>query len=157
GNANAQTTCSGALNTYNKNLRIIFMVDDSGSTFSTDPNFLYRRQSIQNFVAQYGLKPNFTYAFGEFGNDSASFYNIGTSGFSSSSQNVFGNSSDLDNALNVYVNSPDHGGSTPYISALNAINNIVANDVDLPGYETDYAVVFMSDGAPSDTSDPGNA
>ena len=70
----ATPTCTEVLQTTAKNIRILFMVDESTSTLTTDPNLYYRDQTIKNFLSAYGMKTNFTYAFGYFAADSASIY-----------------------------------------------------------------------------------
>jgi hypothetical protein len=42
--------CTQVLQTTTENLRIIFMVDNSGSTLTTDPNRNYRDATIQAFL-----------------------------------------------------------------------------------------------------------
>ncbi len=159
--------CKTVLENYDKNLRIIFMVDDSGSTFDsvrngvttkgTDPQFVYRKDSIQNFLNTYGAKTNFTYTFARF-SDSADVYLQSSNTFSKAdvcNTAKFGTASDATNALTLYAgakstNNP-HGGGTNYTSAFNCVNSIITNDVPPAGIETDYAVLFMSDGQPNPT------
>lgn len=164
GSVPGASPCRDILQTYDKNLRVIFMVDDSGSTFAsatgnnpgTDPNFVYRKDSILNFLSVYGSKPNFTYAFGKFGDNRSYAYDINTQLLTQNYGEVFGDANNMQNALTVYVNSSDHGGGTPYGKAFDILEDIIIHDSPPAGYQTDYAVVFMSDGAPTDVSSPTN-
>ncbi len=63
--------CVDVLETTTSNLKVLFMVDASGSTIGTngtDPDKAFRTGTIQSFIDRFGSKPNFSYAFGMFSN-----------------------------------------------------------------------------------------
>jgi hypothetical protein len=161
-------------------LKILFVVDNSGSTANTDPSNQYRILAVQNLIAKYGANPNFQYGYSYFSGTDGSTAAYGTWDFdtktnsffsfqvTSNSSNTsvnyadsvvpslksyspFGNVSSLQSALSAFENL-GAGGHTPYKAAFAAISNIVMQDLatasDPKG--TSYAVVFMSDGGPSD-------
>src|SRR5271167_3498882 len=57
-------SCTSVLQEAQGQVRILFMVDNSGSTSTTDPNHDYRAQTISTFLSQFGSKTNFSYSFG---------------------------------------------------------------------------------------------
>ena len=143
-------TCQSVIENNTGNLRIIVIVDNSGSTLKTDPNFKYRQQTLVDFLAQYGAKTNFTYAFGEFGADAANFYNYASSQFESNPASPFGTSLQLQNALQIYLNTPiNDKANTPYQLAFDAVSRIIASDTAAGLVAPSYSVVFMSDGMPN--------
>lgn len=143
----APPTCT--IQSVNRNLRIIFMVDDSGSTKTTDPNDTNRVATVQNFINTYGSKTNLTYSYSYFG-DNASTYSISGNNFGSSAANVFGDAADAQSALNKFEALPVGGaGSTNYDNAFSRIKNIISAD-DPSQNDQSYVVVFMSDGQPTD-------
>ncbi len=152
----APVKCVKTIDQTTENLRIIFMVDNSGSTLDTDPNQQIRVQTIRNFIAKYGMKANFTYSFGFFSDDTY-FYNTSTKKFidvsrSGISSIKFGASGDLVNALNSF-NQIDGFGGTNYSPALGAVSKIISQD-PASKENWNYIVIFMSDGQPSDILDP---
>ncbi len=145
--------CAGTIEKTTENLRIIFMVDNSGSTLETDPSQLVRVQTIRDFLAKYQSKINFTYSFGYF-SDETSVFNTTTQKFQSSSvpQNVFGTAVDIAQALKLFTKvSPN--GATNYEPALTAVQSMIVQD---PHVSTpwNYVLIFMSDGQPTDINDP---
>ncbi len=149
--------CSGGISETTKMLRIIFMVDNSGSTATTDPNQIIRVQTIKNFLSKYSSKKNLTYGIGYFSDDTFIF-NTSTRQFEDVTQsgkmpkNVFGDSDDSMRALSV-LHDVDPIGSTNYRSALSAIHSMISNDPK-SNSNWNYILVFMSDGQPSDIADP---
>ncbi len=149
--------CSGDIRQTSENLRIIFMVDNSGSTLQTDPSQFFRVQTIQNFLAKYSAKKNFTYSFGFFATDTFLFdvQNQNFKNVSSLNQlpkAIFGDSHDLANALATYSRiSPD--GETNYALALSRIQSVILQD-EIPKIPWNYVIVFMSDGQPTDINSP---
>ncbi len=110
------------------------MVDNSGSTASTDPKQFYRRQVVQEFLTTYGNYQNFQYAFGMF-----STYGEETS---------FGNAASLSASLTAFE-TVSAGQTTNYDAAFSAIDESIVS-VAKPGDGWKYVVVFMSDGQPKD-------
>lgn len=152
-------TCTEVLQTTTKNIRILFMVDNSGSTLSTDPNLYFRDQTIKTFLNQYGSKVNFTYSFGYFGSNNASLSDMNTNQFialsninanAPNSYLPFGNALQMNQSLISYENTPVlSSANTPYKKAFSAIQTTIDNDPVDPNYPVSYAVVFMSDGMPN--------
>jgi len=132
-----------------KNLRILVMVDNSGSTAGTDPSQYYRVQTLRSFLTTYGSHPNLQYSFGYFA-DNAYLYDMNLGHFARGSvANPLGNATEVSSALDTYhANIPPSGG-TGYTAAFGALSSAITRDEGL-GSADDYAVVFMSDGQPTD-------
>ena len=139
--------CKEGIQTTTQKLRIMFMVDNSGSTAQTDPQHLYRVQTIQNFLAKYATNANFTYNFGDF-SDASSYYDITRKKFTSATNNTFGVAADLSSALSLYSTSRP-GGTTNYVGAFAAMEATITADENA-GNKMNYVAVFMSDGMPKD-------
>lgn len=149
GSASSGPSCSTVLQNTTENLRIMFMVDNSGSTATTDPGQHYRDITVQDFLQQYQAKTNFTYFFGWFSgidaniwDDPAQTWDVNTA------QAPFGGPTALSDALSAYQQIPP-GGSTPYNAAFASISGAIQTD-EAAGNHWDYVVVFMSDGMPTD-------
>ncbi len=147
--------CVGTIDQTTENLRIIFMVDNSGSTLTTDPSQSIRVQTLRNFIAKYGAKTNFTYAFGYFSDD-AYVFSPATQKFidvsvKSVPRSVFGTSRDLIQALSQFTQFDGFGG-TSYGSAIDAVQTMISEDSTTTQWN--YVLVFMSDGQPTDVDDP---
>jgi hypothetical protein len=153
------SNCTGTIEQTSENLRIMFMVDNSGSTLQTDPSQFYRVQTIQNFLAKYSTKKNFTYSFGFFATNTFLFDMQNQIFKNVANQNqlpksYFGHSSDLAHALDAYTRiRPD--GETNYALALSQIQNMILQD-EVPKIPWNYVLVFMSDGQPTDLSSPAD-
>jgi hypothetical protein len=143
-------------------VKILFVVDTSGSNNhqstdegtaycnpsasqvcapATDPNKTFRSGSISAFFNVYQTKNNFSWGLEAFSNDQISNY---TTGF----ENAQGMASSI-----TFFNSETDNGDTPYILALNAARNYIANDPDLNSTAVHpplYNIIFMSDGYPTD-------
>jgi len=124
------------------------MIDNSGSTNTTDPNHYYRVKTIQDFLANYGSHTNLTYSFGYFSGTTSPEYDMVQNKFKSSTLNIFGNATGLSSALTKYE-STSSSGNTPYSAAFAALNSEVTAD-EQAGTKQDYVIVFMSDGQPTD-------
>jgi len=141
--------------TSTKNIRILFMIDNSGSTNTTDPMKSIRVATLRKFIADYGSNSNLTYNFGYFSGTTANMYNMVNNTFSlNTAANPVGNSSQLTSALNAY-DALASSGSTPYRAAFDSLRATVTADENA-GNKQDYAVVFMSDGQPTDISGAAN-
>jgi hypothetical protein len=141
-------TCTAATTT--ENLRIMFMMDNSGSTATTDPSHTYRVKTVQTFIQNYGSHTNLTYSFGYFSGTTAQEYDSTKSAFEITPTTAFGNSDFLTAALTAYENiKPD--GHTPYSAAFTSLQTLAEKDV-AAGSKENYVVVFMSDGMPTDIS-----
>jgi hypothetical protein len=136
-------------NTTAKKLQIFVMVDNSGSTSSTDQNQSIRVQTLRNFLANYGSHSNLHYGFGYF-DDDAYVYDMNQGGFVMNSASVpFGGAGGEIGALDTYHASIPPSGNTGYSAAFSAIQSAITRD-ESTGIVADYAVVFMSDGQPTD-------
>lgn len=144
--------CVDVLERTTSNLKIIFMVDDSGSTNTTDPDKYYRAQTIQRFIDQYGTKPNLAFGFGNF-SASGSIYDSVSRTFKTSTPVPFGTGSDLTKALSVY-RTLSSDGTTNYRAAFDTVKNAILTDEAAHPGEFGYSVVFMSDGEPKDIDNP---
>ncbi len=128
--------------------RIVFMVDDSGSTLGRrndpgdDPSFERRIAAVSDIISEYDHIP-ILYAFGKFGAGRARFYNLCSKCLGG--RRFFGSALEAKAALNEYVESKHLGGDTPYLPTLFAIENLIELDPS-----PTYAVVFISDGEPTD-------
>jgi Mg-chelatase subunit ChlD len=140
----AQGSCAKELTNITVPVKILFVVDTSSSNNSTDNGKVMRQGSIQAFYNDYGTKTNFSWGFLTFAGSSAqALINNG-----SAQSPTFSDSSDMQSAINSFSGTPD-SGSTPYKAALtmaeDALNNDQASDP-----QTKYAIVFLSDGQPTD-------
>ena len=139
-----------------ENLKIIFMVDNSDSTVTTDPNKYYRDTVISNFLTQYGSQKNLEYSFGYFAPTAYAWdASTGVDAFVLSNYSSrqgplqpFGVATDLSSALMGFIPLPTAGG-TAYQAAFNSINQTIVPDLKANN-PWNYAVVFMSDGMPTD-------
>jgi Mg-chelatase subunit ChlD len=132
-----------------QNLRILFMVDDSGSTATTDPNNANRVTTIDTFLNTYASKSNLTYSYNYFGTNAASFNMASDTFVSSVPSSVFGTADDARAALTAFKNLKGTAGNTNYSSAFSRIQSIIQNDLASNSNES-YVVIFMSDGQPTD-------
>lgn len=156
---NPVNSCRDVLLTTNQNLRVMFMVDNSGSTKTTDRDKYYRVQTLQNFLQVYGSKSNLTYSYGMFSN-SFSLYesNNMSPDYNKFVNHVtsFGSAGDLSNAVNLYRTGFISDGTTNYKQAFGAIQSNILSDLSLGSNSKAYSVVFMSDGQPKDLPEPIN-
>lgn len=140
------------IGTSKKPIRVMFMVDNSGSTLTTDPNKVYRLKSLQKFQMDYGSNTNLSYTFSYFAGTSSNNYDVPNNKFVTSiPASPVGNSSQLASALSKY-DGVNPNGNTPYKAAFTALGNLV--NADAGGQ--DYAVAFLSDGQPTDVSGEAN-
>lgn len=140
-------SCSEQLRTLSVPIKVLFVVDKSGSnvqgdfgTPPTDPDKSMRGGSIQKFLNEYGAKPNFSWAFLTF-NDNTLNSLTGSGG------NVFGSAMIMQNAINQFMATTD-SGNTPYQVALQGGQGAIAGDSSKTS-QTKYIVVFVSDGMPN--------
>jgi hypothetical protein len=133
----------------------MFMIDNSGSTDTTDPKKNYRVLTLQNFIDDYGANTYLSYNFAYFSGTTAMAYDMITNTFwNDQAPNPVGNSSQLSVALRNYE-ALNNGDRTPYKAAFKSLGDTVKTDEDA-GNKQDYAVVFMSDGQPTDISGIAN-
>jgi|GEM_PF-2885311 len=146
-----QIDCAPTVQTVTTNLRILFMVDNSGSTNQTDPHQYFRNQVIKSFLQQYGSKTNLTYSFGFFAGTQAYLYDTQKQSFQSKLNQPFGTAADLTRALDTFDRLKP-GGNTPYHAAFKLLQGAILADLGSNSETTSYSIVFMSDGRPTDVS-----
>ncbi len=135
--------------TTTSNLRILVMVDNSGSTESSDPSQYFRVQTLRNFLASYSNHVNLRYSFGYF-DDDGYLYDMNLGRFTKGSASVpFGTAAGESGALDYYHSTIPPLGGTGYVAAFDALSSAITRD-EASGTVADYAVVFMSDGQPTD-------
>lgn len=157
GDSNAggdDTNCRVDLTNSTKPVKILFLIDTSGSNASnngdagTDVGKVWRLNTINSFINAYGSKPNFQFAFATFQGTTASALLKNSSG-----QGVFSNNmSDINQAIADFKNIEDKG-NTPYDAALSIVRNIIRYDqMSGTSKEAGYVVVMVSDGSPTNAS-----
>ena len=124
------------------------MVDDSGSTTTTDPNFTNRVDTINTFLNKYGSLTNLTYSYSFFGTNTST-YSMTLNSFGNYTSNVFGTASNVTTAMNAFLNMSGDAGWTYYTSAFTRLEAIISSDL-IANANENYIVVFMSDGEPND-------
>lgn len=131
-----------------KKLRIVLIVDNSGSTLETDPQN-FRKASIQSLINRYSGKGNFSWQIISFASNSAqALVHNG-----STQSPVFSNAGAAQMALNAFP-SAQANAQTPYLKALQMADAAIANDPEFNSAEKPlYVLMFMSDGQPTDSSD----
>lgn len=132
-----------------KYTNILFVVDISGSNHTTDPGKVRRLGAMQDFFNKHMSNEYLRWGLVTFGGATAQHLVTTAAGKN------FGASAEFQSALTQFQGVADSGG-TPYLAALGktqvALNESLANAIN---EETNYQVVFISDGAPSDNDDPG--
>jgi hypothetical protein len=136
-----------------QNLRILFMVDNSGSTSSTDPHDSQRVATVQTFLNTYGSKTNLTYSYSYFA-QKAMTYDADSNSFDANPVRVFLNATQTGAALTMFksLNTSD---DTYYDVAFSQITSIINSDNPATNNES-YVVIFMSDGQPTDLGGSAN-
>jgi hypothetical protein len=139
--------CSTVLETTQQNLRIMFMMDNSGSTDVTDPDKYYRVKTVKDFLQTYSTKQNFSYSFAWF-SDTAKVVQSNPFKVVSTTTQPFGDASFLSQALTTY-STYSNGGGTQYFVAFNTLQSMIINDATAAS-QWNYVIVFLSDGQPTD-------
>jgi Mg-chelatase subunit ChlD len=133
-------------------VKVLFLIDTSGSNSSltsptkigTDDGKVWRLDVVNNFIDLYGSKSNFYFGLVTF------------QGKSATPKILIGNQAALTNNLSAVKDGIERfsatrdADATPYKAALAAAKEIIAADIKKASSETAYAVVMISDGAPSD-------
>jgi len=154
---NSQTCTTSTVNVENQ-VKILFVVDTSGSnastpasrgvpaTIGTDNNKVWRLKTINDFINAYSSNPNFYFGLITFQGSAA------TPQIASGGQGIFSNDqSVVQQGITNFVNTPD-GNSTPYRPALMMAQAMIAADLAKnPSSTTAYVVVMISDGEPTDS------
>jgi hypothetical protein len=149
GNGGVTPSCQKRFIDISQRLNITFIVDNSTSTLTTDPNKNYRNSSISQFMSRYRTKANFSWQFMYFNQNKArALVNSGND------QNPMFSSdpSSMDSALSNFLGLTPLS-STPYLAALGLADRSVAVDPELnSAANPSYAFIFLSDGQPTDTN-----
>lgn len=144
-------TCSPTQIKQGNIVKVLFLVDGSGSNFGangstpSDPDKQWRIDVVGRFLDAHIENPAIRYNFTLFkGTTAKSHINPnGEPGFSSDRTVVV-------EGFRSFTNVAD-GGNTPYRAALKTAHNIIAADLqDNAADNATYAVVFISDGHPTD-------
>lgn len=131
-------------------VRIMIMLDNSGSTATTDPNDKVRVDTVNTFLATYGSKTNLTYSLGYF-SQTASIYDM-KSGRVDNNGTAFGTAAQEAVALSNFETVAAQN-ATWYQSAFSALQSTIEADIAAGNNET-YVVIFMSDGMNNDNGNP---
>lgn len=153
GNGN-DTSCSVDLISSTKNVKVLFLIDTSGSNESknnsegTDPGKTWRLATLNSFIKTYGSKANFQFGFATFQGTSATPLLMSSSG-----HGIFTNdATQVQSAITAFQNIKD-SGNTPYDAALAIVRDMI--DYDQKGgvaKDAGYVVVMISDGTPTNNS-----
>lgn len=140
-------SCDGQLQTETYPLKVLFIVDMSGSNYEspgTDPDKSMRAGSIQTFFDSYKSNSHISWGFIGFQGTSAfAFINKG----STSNASFSSSANAMQSAINTFEGMIDDD-KTPYKAALNLAQTAISGDN--ADSNTKYVVVFLSDGMPSD-------
>lgn len=153
-NKNDGPTCRVDVASTTKNIKVLFVIDTSGSNASggngnqgTDLNKVWRLATINSFLNAYGAKSNFSFGFVTFqGTKASSLIMEGNRGVFSSSL------SQANQAVAAFQQVPDKD-NTPYDAALNAVKDMISYDQQkASSKDAAYVVVMVSDGYPTNSS-----
>lgn len=152
----AETTCQLVTNTGAKRTKILFVVDVSGSNVqnspgkpASDPDKSFRYNAMKKFLDKFRSRTNFQWQLVTFGKNSASSYlKSSTNG----RPNFTANPTEMDKALAAFLKISENNNGTPYLKAFDEITANVNNDPDRTKNPdpSNYIVVFISDGLPTD-------
>lgn len=133
-----------------QNLRILFVVDASGSTQSDDPGAKVRVGSALDFINNNISDANLSYSFTYFAADEES-YDYSTKLFSINVTNPFGTGAQAAGAVNLFQSTYQDVqlNGTDYQDALAAAGALVSADNSANPGLYNYAMIFMSDGEPN--------
>ena len=160
----SSTPTSCVVQNFNIPLKIIVMVDNSGSSFWTDANQTLRQSILRNFAQTYGQSSNISYNLSYFsdiqsypasaGGNPHQPLAISLMNDGNNQNPIFGNESAFMAALDQYKNVAPLG-NTPYYAGLDLVAKAIKDD---PAYQANptsqnYAILFMSDGLPDDNGE----
>lgn len=126
--------CHEVLNTITKKVKVIYVVDVSGSNDQTDPDQNVRAGSISRFYNSYSSKTNF------------GWNGISFSGTTAVTRLLEGDGKTVTDLV-AWLNNHDDDGDTPYVASLDKTVEVI-NSIPVVDAETKYIVVFLSDGRP---------
>lgn len=146
----AYQSCTQQLGTTTMPIKVMFVVDTSGSNAGTggsDPNKSVRGGSISQFFTSYRSRANFSWGFLYFSGSIASSLIGGTA-----SPQFTSNPSLMQQAVSAFYGVAD-SGLTPYMAAINLARQAIQSDAPSAAANTKYVVVFLSDGLPDPVVD----
>jgi uncharacterized protein YegL len=150
--AAAASICQTALIDTTRTVKVLFLVDASGSNVSesTDPKKQWRAAAINDLVNRYGARSNFHFGLVTFQGSSAKSQIMTSAG-----KGIFSNqNSEIQAGIQRFMANQD-AGATPYKSALSMAKSLISQDmIDHANENAVYSVVMVSDGAPTDYSTP---
>ena len=147
-------------------LKIIVMVDNSGSTFWTDPKQTLEQTILKSFAqTAAGQNPSVSYSFSYFADIQT--YPVSSGGNpnqplaislinnGNNQDPIFGSETTFLSALDQFKSIAPLG-NTPYYAAFDMIAKTIKSDLAASASPAsqNYAVVFMSDGLPDDNGEP---
>lgn len=142
-------TCREVLQTIQVPVKVLFVVDTSGSNLQaddggigSDPYKTYRGNSIQAFFNSYSTMPNFSWGFITFQDYTAN----AIIGWSPEQPAFTASPLDMQQAIESFYQIEDNY-NTPYRSALGLASSAIYGDFPSTPH-TKYVVVFLSDGMP---------
>lgn len=153
-NAGDDTNCRVDLINTTKNVKVLFLIDTSGSNASnngapgTDVDKVWRLKTINNFIDKYHSKPNFEFGFAYFqGTKSLPLITA------SNGQGLFTkNMTEVNQAIDKLKAIKDEG-NTPYDAGLAVVRDMIHYDqAQMAAKDVGYVLVMVSDGTPTNTS-----
>lgn len=126
--------CREVLNTITKKVKIVYVVDVSGSNDTTDPDQKIRAGSISRFYNTYSTKTNF------------GWNGISFAGTSATTRLAEGDGKSVQDLIDWLMNHDDDG-DTPYVASLDKTEEVIKSLTNVDA-ETKYVVVYVSDGRP---------
>jgi Mg-chelatase subunit ChlD len=126
--------CRSVLENIQTDVKIIYVVDVSGSNDDTDPNQVIRAGSISRFYNSYATRPNFKWNAISFADSSAKV------------RLAEGDGQKFSDFLAWFEGNKDDG-LTPYVAALDETTTLINAD-PTPTALGKFVVVFLSDGKP---------
>jgi hypothetical protein len=141
-----------------QNLRVMFMVDASGSTQSDDSGAKVRTGAALSFINANLSNTNLSYSYGYFAANEPT-YDFSSKGFSNSASEPFGSGSQAVTAVDLFQSTymSIQLNGTDYQDALSALGSLVTGDNAANPGKYSYAVIFMSDGQPNRGADTSSA
>jgi uncharacterized protein YegL len=143
----ADPTCRVEMVNTTKPVKVLFLIDTSGSNQNTDAGKVWRLETINSFINVYGSKTNFEFGFATFQGTSA------ISLITKENHGVFSNNmTDINQAIMDFKNTQDYG-ATPYDAAIAVVKNMIIYDQSVKASkDVAYVVVMISDGMPTNTT-----
>lgn len=148
--------CTESFSETTSPVKIIFMLDASGSNKSngqnpgSDPVKIWRSSAQEKFLEAYPGKINFHYNVSVFnGSQSKSLLNVSSGGKTVYYSGDITSSGPVIAAINTFKAMSDTG-ATPYSAALSRIKNLITSDLATAAANTKYVIVMLTDGEPTD-------